>query len=192
MSMLLNCSSATTDLILEAAQKGDLTTVQECVQLDPSSFEATNLSLRTPLRLASGGGHLEVVKYLVSAGANLEERDSYGSTPLHQASYRGHLEVVEYLVGTGAFLEATSNMGYTPLLFASAWNRLEVVKFLVEAGADIDATGCNGDTPLSKAWHRNNLGIVKFLEEAKAHQNHVQYLSDLYRLRRIAHYRVYM
>ena len=163
MSVVL-CTSTTIDRILRAADNGDITTVQECVRLDPLSLEATN-------RLF----------------ANLEARDRRGYTPLQLSSISGKLEVVKYLVGTGANLEATDG-GYTPLLGASYCNCFEVVKFLVEAGADINATVSDGDTPLSMASRWNYLSIVKYLEEAKAHQNHVQYLSDLYRVRWTWHY----
>ena len=56
----------------------------------------------TPLYYASQKGHLEVVKYLKSVGADIHVKDKYGLTPLHFASLNGHLEVVKYLKSVGA------------------------------------------------------------------------------------------
>ena len=46
------------------------------------------------LRLASAGGHLDVVKYLIEHGANVH---ALNDLALCWASARGHLDVVEYL-----------------------------------------------------------------------------------------------
>ena len=51
----------------------------------------------TPLHVASGYGHLDLVRYLVSQGAQVERCDNDGDTPLIVASRKGHLDVVRYL-----------------------------------------------------------------------------------------------
>jgi ankyrin repeat protein len=50
---------------------------------------------------ASENGHLDVVKYLVSQGADITADDNYA---VRWASFYGHLEVVKYLVSQGAKL----------------------------------------------------------------------------------------
>ena len=47
-------------------------------------------------------GHLEVVKYLLENGTNINDKDSKESTGLAWASENGHLEVAKYLRGRGA------------------------------------------------------------------------------------------
>ena len=51
------------------------------------------------IQLASYFGHLDVVRYLVSQGANINTDDNYA---VRSASWRGHLDVVAYLVFQGA------------------------------------------------------------------------------------------
>ena len=71
----------------------------------------------TPLICASQNGHLEVVKYLIDKGANIESKDNSnfkylfwnGYTPLMHASKNIHLEVVEYLIDKGANIEIKTN-----------------------------------------------------------------------------------
>ena len=46
---------------------------------------------------ASHWGHLDVVKELIKAGADVNDKDNWGETALHRAIRWGHLDVVEYL-----------------------------------------------------------------------------------------------
>ena len=49
---------------------------------------------RTPLHLASAGGHLECVKFLIEEGVKPNPKDRWGATPLNDAKTK---EVQEYL-----------------------------------------------------------------------------------------------
>jgi glutaminase len=54
---------------------------------------------RTPLHLASAAGHIDIVRYLVEQGAEVNPRDRWGATPLNDAQDSA---IVEYLVNHGA------------------------------------------------------------------------------------------
>ncbi|PCI09756.1 MAG: hypothetical protein COB73_04925, partial [Flavobacteriaceae bacterium] len=47
---------------------------------------------------ASIDGDLEIVKFLVEQGANINYQNNYGWTALISASRNGHLEIVKFLV----------------------------------------------------------------------------------------------
>ena len=52
----------------------------------------------TAVMLASQGGHLDCIKYLVrEGGADVNAADNVGRTAVMEASHRGHLEAVAYL-----------------------------------------------------------------------------------------------
>ncbi len=52
----------------------------------------------TPLHGASKSGNLELVKFLIEEGADVNAPDEVGMTPLHLAAKHGHSEVVKLLI----------------------------------------------------------------------------------------------
>ncbi|EAY22184.1 hypothetical protein TVAG_093580 [Trichomonas vaginalis G3] len=67
----------------------------------------------TPLIMASFGGHLEVVKYLITVEADREAKDNNDNTPLLKELENGQLKVVKFLIAVGADKEAKNNQGRT-------------------------------------------------------------------------------
>jgi len=81
-------------------------------------------TLNVRLKQASYEGHLNVVKYLVSKGADIHAGDDES---LRWASYEGHLNVVKYLVSKGANVEAWDDWA---LQWAKVNNHTYVVNYL--------------------------------------------------------------
>ena len=55
--------------------------------------------------IACRNGHLDVAKFLLGMGADVDARGYFGAPALHWAAVNGHREVVEWLVGVGADVE---------------------------------------------------------------------------------------
>jgi ankyrin repeat protein len=86
---------------------------------------------------------------LITAGADIEGRDSYGMTPLLTATDPGpHYQMP-----------------------GSSWGNLTVVKFLLALKADINAQDNFGQTALHKATRAGDLLIMSYLLSAGADPN---------------------
>lgn len=92
----------------------------------------------TAITLAAGKGSSEILKYLLEAGANVNERDGWESTPLINACCNSvfSFETVQILLKyPNVEINARNNAGFTALICASRAGRLKTVKLLEEAGA---------------------------------------------------------
>ena len=68
-------------------------------------------NLGNPLLLAASEGKLEVVRYLLDEGADVNARANSDSTPLAEAAYYGHADVIKELLLRGADINAISQTG---------------------------------------------------------------------------------
>ena len=147
----------------------------------------------TPLHRACEKGLKDVVKLLLSAGANPNKSirqyelnpysTQYGNkynntnvTPLHYAANGGHLDVVNLLLGAGANPNKSDE---TPLNGAAHKGHFEIVGALLAAGADPNKENAGDNpkvsfkTPLNGAANQGHLEIVRALLAAGADPNRV-------------------
>ncbi len=101
---------------------------------------------------------VEMVKYLLDQGANIEGNDDLGGyTPLMNSSL---FEMVDLLVKRGANVNAKNKFNYTPL-HKAVFNFVEgkrkekdckkILNLLISNGANLNAQDNNGNTPLMTA-----------------------------------------
>ncbi|XP_072605892.1 ankyrin repeat and KH domain-containing protein 1 isoform X8 [Vulpes vulpes] len=122
------------------------------------------LGCSTPLMEASQEGHLELVKYLLAAGANVHATTATGDTALTYACENGHTDVADVLLQAGADLEHESEGGRTPLMKAARAGHLCTVQFLISKGANVNrATANNDHTVVSLACAGGHLAVVELL-----------------------------
>lgn len=70
----------------------------------------------TPLHMAVGYGHKNVVEFLLANKAKVNAMSDIGcSTPLHIAAVYGYKDIAELLIARGADVNARNNLGMTPL-----------------------------------------------------------------------------
>ncbi|KAF7941793.1 uncharacterized protein EAE97_006630 [Botrytis byssoidea] len=93
----------------------------------------------TALHIACEHGHVEVCKFLLDEGFDIEHRGSSDGlgTPLLVASKHRKLEVVKILLASGADTEAEHDT-YTALQYASASHDLQICKLLLDSGCDVN------------------------------------------------------
>lgn len=79
-------------LACESAASGNVEQMKVLIQAGVQVNMGTAYDKRTPLHLAAAAGQLDMVKYLVGNGAQLQ-RDRFGLLPIHDAVENGHAEV---------------------------------------------------------------------------------------------------
>ena len=102
----------------------------------------------TALHSASGEGHIQVVRYLLRYGVDVNLRDSGLETPLLLASWRGHCDVVQCLLEYGADVDMRDQFQHTPLIVAAFSRHFDVVRLLLEQNSEVNAQDEEGLTAL--------------------------------------------
>lgn len=94
-------------LLLDASLEGELELVQKTALQVPNPSAANDEGI-TALHNAICAGHVEIVKFLVNFGCDVNAQDSDGWTPLHCAASCNNLSMVKFLVESGACLFAAT------------------------------------------------------------------------------------
>ena len=142
----------------EASAVGNLARVRELVEnkhAEANSFSPDGFPV---VALAAFLGHLGIVQYLASHGADINAAATNGSgyNALTGSVTSGHVAVVQWLLEHGANANYRYSAGYSPLLTAAANGRLDIAKLLLAHDADPHATTNDGKSPLSLAKERNH------------------------------------
>ena len=108
--------------IHQAAENGDLKELRKLMK-SPQNFDINSkdemsdeTGETTALHKASGGGHLEVVKFLIEKGVLVNVKDEGGMTPL---MYTSKVEVMKCLNENGADIDVKSDQGFNLLHYAT-------------------------------------------------------------------------
>lgn len=132
--------------------------------------------------IAARNASLGVLRYLISARANINVRTASGETALMLASFfnpdgnRGgagenYEKAVQMLVEAGANLENAPN-SYTPLAYAAHQGHNRIVRYLIARGARVDADAQDGmiyvNTPLMMTAIQGHMDTAIWLLRAGA------------------------
>jgi ankyrin repeat protein len=180
--------SSDADRVHNAIAVDDVGFIEEGVR---SGKLNVNQFVRTPgfqegaplILIAARYASLKTLRYLISAGANLNARAATGETALMLASYfrddgqlrtssqDAYVLAARMLVEAGASLENAPH-NYTPLAYAAYAGHNRIVRYLLERGARVNADAEDGvtyvNTPLMMAAIQGHLETTVSLLRAGA------------------------
>jgi ankyrin repeat protein len=146
--LLAIASLSFSDDIHEFARNGNLESVKALIEQDSEMIDAKDQDGRTPLHWACRGVHLDLVKFLVEKGANVNAEDNNKIVPLHSLASRNNAAAIELLVTKGALVDSEDYGGNTALHHAAMNNAAAAVALLIKKGAELENTEDYGRTPL--------------------------------------------
>lgn len=160
--------------MLDAAAKGKRPVVEKLLNqgLSPDASEETDEALRvTPLMVATQYGHLDVMKVLIKAGANIHlvaEGQSVlqrALVPLFMTQQRQRAGI-RLLVEAGARLDEADEEGRTPLLYAIAEGEknVDAVRELLSLGAQLDVADACGRRALDLAQENKDSEMIRLIQ----------------------------
>ena len=139
----------------------------------------------TPLSVAAGFGHTDVLQVLIEKGADVNgnHEGTFTKAPLLEAAHGGHAEIVQTLLQNGAHINdigfaGVSRKRSTPLLTAVKKGNFQMAKLLIDDGADVNVMVTTDfqditmrDTPLVTAARYGSKDITRLLLENGADVN---------------------
>lgn len=148
----------------EAAMQGNSDAVRSLLK-DKVDVDAAQGDGTTALHWAAFRDDLEMVKWLLAAGANVKATTREGAiTPLFMACTNGNAAIIGAMLKVGADANAVNGNGTTALMTAAASGSVDAVKVLLDRGADVKAKErVHGQTALMFAAALNRYDVVKLL-----------------------------
>ncbi|KAN0114628.1 Ankyrin repeat-containing domain protein [Hyaloscypha variabilis] len=128
------------------------------------NLEKVNEAGETDLYVAVQAGNEEIVRFLLSCGADPNQKTSYGDPPSHRAAASGKAAILRLLLDAGADPDAVDNRLCTVLMWGSQFGSPKVVEMLLQTGSvEVNACAVDGDTALHCAALAGKLDIIEVL-----------------------------
>jgi ankyrin repeat protein len=130
-----------------------------------------------PLIMAISNCHNEIVKLLLNAGADVNQKGEHGNTPLFKAVISDNKNIVEVLLDAGADPNIVDNSDNIPLHGAILNNQRDIIKLLLNARslvnkADEYNRGFHADIEtLLGALYIGNIDFIRFVLQCGADVN---------------------
>ncbi|GMN25542.1 hypothetical protein TIFTF001_000982 [Ficus carica] len=154
--------------LIHAARQGHTDTAKFLIEHGAVPSIASNLGA-TALHHSAGIGDIELLRYLISKGVDVNLQSDSG-TPLIWAAGHAQPDAVKILLEHKADPDAETDDDITPLLSSVAAGSLPCLELLIQAGAKVNISA-GGATPLHIAADNGSTEIINRLLKAGADPN---------------------
>ncbi|XP_072923640.1 ankyrin repeat and KH domain-containing protein 1 isoform X9 [Hemitrygon akajei] len=149
--------------LMEAASAGHVEVARVLLEYGAGINTHSNEFKESALTLACYKGHLEMVRFLLDAGADQEHKTDEMHTALMEACMDGHVEVARLLLDSGAQVNMPADSFESPLTLAACGGHVELAALLIERGANLEEVNDEGYTPLMEASREGHEEMVALL-----------------------------
>ncbi|XP_031335923.1 ankyrin repeat domain-containing protein 17-like isoform X2 [Photinus pyralis] len=157
--------------LMEAASAGHVELAKILLMHGAGINTHSNEFKESALTLACYKGHLDMVRFLLEAGADQEHKTDEMHTALMEASMDGHVEVARLLLDSGAQVNMPTDSFESPLTLAACGGHVDLAMLLIERGANIEEVNDEGYTPLMEAAREGHEEMVALLLSQGANIN---------------------
>jgi uncharacterized protein len=122
-----------------AAFLGSVRIARFLLWLYPDVEARENTGQSTSLMAAATQGHIEVVRYLLARGADVNACNEFGVTALMRSAEKSNMELTKLLLNSGAEVNARTKFGETAFMEAAKAGQNDMMQLLLDHGADMFA-----------------------------------------------------
>ncbi|CAH0700527.1 unnamed protein product [Spodoptera exigua] len=153
--------------LVKAAANGDATRCAEILARTDAAHVDVNgfYGGHTALQAAAQNGHVEVIRALVEAGADVDAEDRDGDRAAHHAAFGDEPAALRALAVASADLNARNRRRQTPLHIAVNKGHLGVVRTLLQLAVHPSLQDSEGDTPLHDVISKKRDDMLTLLLE---------------------------
>lgn len=123
--------------LIYACMSGRIGAVKTLIEECDSEIDINHASNngKRPIMIAVEQGYNDIVKYLLSKGANALDTKKQKKNALIRACQNGQIHVASTLLKHGVHADLPDSSGNTPCHYAAAYGWLNILKLLIDSGA---------------------------------------------------------
>eukprot|EP01043_Picozoa_sp_COSAG02_P065515 COSAG02_NODE_9914_length_2076_cov_2.026302_1_plen_447_part_00 len=163
----VNLANGMGDIALHMSAAAGHSTMSKLLVEHGAQVDAQTSWGMTPLWWSASGGdgrkHIQVARFLLARGADVNVSTTANQTILMEAARQGHAGMAQLLIDAGIDINAREGLGETALHKAAAAGHTQTVRVLVSAGLSVDARNLAGETVLDVARRTGQAKIAEYL-----------------------------
>ena len=155
--------------MFEAAALGRVDRIKQLLREDPSLASAYAPDGFPPVGLAAFFGHIDAVKTLIAAGADIHAaaRNGLKVQAIHAAVASKNLDIVRTVLEAGADPNAAQQQGFRPMHESGSSGSRELAELLMKYGGDPTLKNDEGKSTITFAREKGHAEFANWLEKRR-------------------------